>query len=159
MNENEIENSLAVKENEAVLDFSNIHQNAKTEVQTFSNIKDSKKLFNLSNNVDYKLNDCVGEKIRVKEVLIRKYFKKLDTPEFDEETGEITKEYELKVSCVLIDDNGKSYATGSKTFTFSMLAYLGDFGGAIELDNGVDIEITKVTVSSSNNKALGFKLL
>lgn len=157
--ENEIENSLAVKENESILDFGSIHQNAKTEVQTFSNIKDSKKLFNLSNNVDFKLNDCVGERIRVKEVLIRKYYKKLDVPEVNEETGEIEKEFELKVSCVLVDDNGKSYATGSKTFTFSMLSYLGDFGGAIELENGVDIEITKVTVSGSNNKALGFKIL
>ena len=153
-------NELAVVQNESsIMDFTQIHKNSNAEVQTFSNIKDKKKLFNLESHVDQMLNDCVGEMIRVKEVLIRKYYKPLKEPVVDEETGEIIKDTELKTSCVLIDDNGTSYATGSKTFIFNMLKLLGDYEGYTELDNGIEIRIIKVPVANSGNKALSFELV
>lgn len=157
--EEEQKSMITKEENSQILDFTQIHRASNTEVQTFSNIKDKKKLFNLESHVDSMLNDCVGELIRVKEVLIRKYYKPLETPIYDEETGEIVKDTELKTSCVLIDDNNKSYATGSKTFIFNMLKLLGDYEGYTMLDEGIEIRVIKVPVANSGNKALSFELV
>ncbi len=159
MENEEVIKSLAVNEDTKILDFANSRKNSDVEVTTFSNIKDKKKLFNLQSHVDTMINDCVGESMRVKEVLIRKFEKPLKEPVVDEETGEILKDKEINYSCVLIDDNGKSYATGSKTFIINLLTYLGDFEGSKDLENGIDIKIIKVSVPNSPNKALGFELI
>ncbi len=159
MENEEVVKSLAANEETSILDFSNTRRNSDVEVTTFSNIKDKKKLFNLQSHVDTMVNDCVGECLRVKEVLIRKFEKPLKEPVIDEETGEILKDKEINYSCVLIDDTGKSYATGSKTFIINLLTYLGDFEGSKELDKGIDIKIVKVSVPNSPNKALGFELI
>lgn len=159
MENEEVVKSLAVNEETSILDFSNTRRNSDVEVTTFSNIKDKKKLFNLQSHVDTMVNDCVGESLRVKEVLIRKFEKPLKEPVIDEETGEILKDKEVNYSCVLIDDAGKSYATGSKTFIINLLSYLGDFEGSKELENGIDIKVVKVSVPNSPNKALGFELI
>lgn len=155
--ENEEMKELAVVEEGNVLDLNAFRKASNVEVGTFSNVTDSKELFNLSNNVDFKLNDCVGEKIRFKKVLIRRFEKPLPEPVVNEETGEI-KDSELSISCVIVDENGKSYATGSKTFTFRLINYLVDYDGAKNLDNGIEIEIVKVP-TPTGNKALSFKLL
>lgn len=151
--------SLAKFEEKGVLDFSEFRGNSSTQVGTFSNIKDSKKLFNLETHVDQKLNDCVGESIRVKEVLIKRYVKPMKEPVVDEETGEILKDTETKISCIIIDDTGKSYATGSKTFAFNMIKLLGDYEGEALLEEGIDIRVIKVPVANSTNKALSFELI
>lgn len=149
---------LAVVDTE-VQGLSNFRRNGNVEVGTFTNISDSKELFNLQSHVDFILNDCVGEKIRVKKALIRTFDKPLKEPIVDEATGEVIKSVERSVSCVLVDEAGKSYATGSKTFTYNLMNYLGDFGGAKELEgNGIEIEIIKVPMPSGN-KALSFKLI
>ena len=70
--ENNEQMSMTVRESN-VLDFKDFRNSSNVSVGTFSNIKDSKKLFNLETHVDFKLNDCEGETIRVKEVLIKKY--------------------------------------------------------------------------------------
>lgn len=154
--ENEVKNLAVVEESKGILDF---NYSGNTNVETYSNIKDKKKLFNLEDKVDVMLNDIVGESIRVKEVLLRKYRKPLEQPIIDEETGEIIKDSELKISLVLIDDKGKSYATGSKTFAFKMQKLLGDYGGAEDLEKGIDIKIIKVPAGKGGNKALSFELL
>lgn len=151
-------NELVVKESAGILDFSS-QSTSNVDVETHSSIKDPKVLFNLETNVDVMLNDIVGESIKVKDVLIRKYYKPLDEPIINAETGEIEKDRELKVSCVLIDEAGKSYATGSKTFTFDMMRFLGQYGGASMLEQGVDIKIIKKAVGEKGNKALSFELL
>lgn len=154
-------NELQVAENvnNGILDFGNYGNQSNVNVETFSNIKDKKVLFNLESHVDQMLNDCVGEAIRVKKVLIRKFYKPLKEPIVDEETGEILKDTELKVSCIIIDEQGKSYATGSKTFTFDMMKLLGQYGGAEDLEAGIDIKVVKVAVGEKGNKALSFELL
>lgn len=157
--ENEEVKDLAVQDENQVHGLSGFRRSSNVDVGTFTNVEDPKEVFNLSNNVDFKLNDCVGEKIRVKKVLIRKFVKPLDEPIINEETGEIIKDTEMKISCVLVDDNGKSYATGSKTFTFKLVNYLVDCGGSRDLENGgVELEIVKVN-TPTGNKALGFKVL
>ncbi len=149
---------LMINESKGIRSFEDYNSNSNTNVETLSNIKDSKKIFNLGVSVDCKINDCIGEKIRVKEVLIRRYTKPLAEAIVNEETGEV-KDYETSVSCVLVDDNGKSYATGSKTFTYNLINYLTTCGGASILETaGIEIQIINVT-TPNGNKALSFKLL
>lgn len=156
---NENKELVVKEENNQIMDFSSIGKNSNTKVETFSNIKDSKKLFNLGRHVDSMLNDCVGETIKVKEVLIKRYQKPLDNPIIDEVTGEIVKDYETSVSCILIDQTGKSYATGSKTFTYDLMRYLGENNGEASLEEGIDIKIIKINIGDKGNKALTFELV
>ena len=148
---------LAVVDN--VKDLSSFRKGGNVAVGTFTNVEDRKELFNLQSHVDYILNECVGEKLRIKKVLIRTFDKPMKEPVVDEETGEVLKEIERSVSCVLINEAGKSYATGSKTFTYNLMNYLADFDGAKDLEGeGISIEIIKVP-TPSGNKALSFKLV
>lgn len=153
-----MENEL-IQVEENVKDLSSFRKNGNVNVGTFTNVEDKKELFNFQSYVDFILNDCVGEKIRIKKVLVRTFDKPMKEPIVDEETGEVLKEIERSVSCVLIDDSGKSYATGSKTFTYNLMNYLSDFDGASELETtGINIEIIKVP-TPTGNKALSFKLI
>ena len=68
---NEEVKEMTVQENYSISDFGGIGRNTNTKTEVFTNIKDSKKIFNLENKVDELLNDCVDELIRVKEVLIK----------------------------------------------------------------------------------------
>ena len=160
----ENKNELVVKEdNYSLSDFSNLGGNTNTKTEVFTNIKDEKKLFNVENNVNYLLNDCEGETIRVKEILIKRYDKPLKEPIVDEETGEILKTSEITMSCVLIDDNNLSYATGSKTFTIQLMRYLqmrSRMKKDTEADNEIiEMKIIKKRVGEKGNKALSFELV
>lgn len=135
--------------------FGALGRRSETKSDIFTNITDQKKIFNLDSKVDNLLNDCEGELIRVKEVLIKRYEKPMKEPVIDEETGEIIKDKEISMACILIDDNNKSYATGSKIFTIQMMRYIEMFGIT---DEGFEIKIVK-TKQDSGNKALGFELV
>lgn len=141
-----------------VMSFEEMKSNSSTECQIYTNIQDRKKLFNLENKVDNLLNDCEGEMIRVKGILIKIYRKPLKNPEIDEETGEILKDTEVTMSCILVDDNGKSYATGSKMFAIQLMRYIQNWG-MDEFNEGLEIKIVKNKMSNSNNKSLGFELV
>ena len=135
--------------------FGALGKRTETKCNIYTNITDQKKIFNLDSKVDNLLNDCEGELIRVKEVLIKRYEKPMKEPIIDEETGEILKDKEITMACILIDDNEKSYATGSKVFTIQMMRYLDMFG----LNNeGFEIKIVK-NKTEKGNKALGFELV
>ena len=135
--------------------FGALGKRTETKCNIYTNIIDQKKIFNLDSKVDNLLNDCEGELIRVKEVLIKRYEKPMKEPIIDEETGEILKDKEITMACILIDDNEKSYATGSKVFTIQMMRYLDMFG----LNNeGFEIKIVK-NKTEKGNKALGFELV
>ena len=135
--------------------FGALGKRTETKCNIYTNIIDQKKIFNLDSKVDNLLNDCEGELIRVKEVLIKRYEKPMKEPVIDDETGEILKDKEITMSCILIDDNEKSYATGSKVFTIQMMRYLDMFG----LNNeGFEIKIVK-NKTEKGNKALGFELV
>lgn len=158
MNEDEEMIESELKEEVAmttVKDLSGLSKSTNTKAEVFTNITDNKKIFNLETKVDTLLNDCEGELIRIKEVLIKKYEKPLKEPIIDEETGEILKEKEYSMCCILIDTEGKSYATGSKVFTIQMMRYIQMFG----LNEPVEIRIIKKDVKDSKNKALGFELV
>lgn len=138
-----------------VQDFGAMSKKSNTKADIFTNITDQKKIFNLDSKVDTLLNDCEGEVIRVKEVLVKRYQKPMKEPIVDEETGEVLKDTETTMACILIDDKNKSYATGSKIFTIQMMRYIQMFGITEE---GFDIKIVK-TKQTSGNKALGFELV
>lgn len=135
-------------------EMENVSSRSKTNV--FTTITDNKTIFNLENTCDYKLNDCKGEVIRVTDVLI----KVIETPktEVNEETGEVVDTTDYKKVCILIDDEGKSYVTGSKMFTNQMIRYINMFG-IEDIEEGLEIRIVERAVKNSANKALGFELV
>lgn len=142
-----------------ILSFADLKEKSDTKMTMVTTITDKKKLFNLENAVDNLINDCVGEKIRVKDVIIKEYIKPLKEPVVDEQTGEIIRDIEKKMSCVLVDDNGVSYATGSKTFILQLQRFFTNYGTEELQKDGLEIEIIKKNISGSNNKALSFKLV
>lgn len=160
--ENEIiegNNQMVVAEETAktgIMSFEDLKSTRQTQMEMITNIDDKKELYNIDNSTpDAMLNDCEGEKIRVKKVLIKRYEKPMKEPVIDEETGEILKDKETSMSIVLIDDNGKTYATGSKTFGWQLIRFMCDYKP--DLSEGLEIEITKKKMNEG--KALGFKLL
>lgn len=141
-----------------VQDFGSLQTQTDTTADIFTNIKDKKQIFNLNSNVDFLLNDCVGEKIRVKDVLIKRYLKPLKEPVVDDVTGEIIKDHEMTMSVVLVDTEGKSYATGSKVFGIQIMQYLQMFATRQGFEP-FEIMIIKKAIKGSSNKALGFELV
>lgn len=151
------------KENEVketglmIKNFNELENVGRSKTDVFTTITDSKLLFNLDNHCDYKLNDCKGEVIRVKDILIKVISTPLDEPEVDE-NGNVTKDKEIKKVCILIDDTGKSYVTGSKMFTNQMMRYIG-YNGIQSIQEGLEIKIIERDVKGTSNKALGFDLV
>lgn len=131
---------------------------SRSKTNVFTTITDSKTIFNLENTCDYKVNDCKGEVIRVKDVLIKVIETPMAEPEINEETGEVVRDTEYKKVCILIDDEGKSYVTGSKMFTNQMIRYINMFG-IQDIEEGLEIRIVERAVKNSANKALGFELV
>ena len=152
MEENVKETGLMIK------DFGEMEAtSSRSKTNVFTTITDSKVIFNLENTCDYKINDCKGEVIRVKDVLIKVIETPLAEPEVNEETGEI-KDKEYKKVCILIDDQGKTYVTGSKMFTNQMMRYINMFG-VTPIEEGLEIRIVERAIKNSSNKSLGFELV
>ena len=141
-----------------IKDFSEMENaGSRSNTDVFTTITDGKVLFNLDNHCDYKLNDCKGETIRVTDVLIKVISTPLEEPELDD-NGNVVKDKEIKKVCILIDDEGKSYVTGSKMFTNQMIRYIG-YAGIQSIEEGLLIKIIEKDVKGTNNKALGFDLV
>lgn len=160
---NEERESIEMEEKEVketglmIKNFNELENVGRSKTDVFTTITDSKLLFNLDNHCDYKLNDCKGEVIRVKDILIKVISTPLDEPEVDE-NGNVTKDKEIKKVCILIDDTGKSYVTGSKMFTNQMMRYIG-YNGIQSIQEGLEIKIIERDVKGTSNKALGFDLV
>lgn len=157
-----MENEEMIKENESqeliVKDFSEIGSKRKSKQEIFTNIEDKKTIFNLDTNIDYRINDCKGEVLRVKQIMIKRFMKELEEPIVNPVTGEI-KDKEIKIVTILIDDNNKSYVTGSKQFGLQFMRYIEMFGLEDIENEGLEIRIIEKQVSNSNNKALGFEII
>lgn len=158
MEENEVvpmENEVKEETGLVIQGFGNMARKSATKADIFTNITDQKKIFNLDSKVDNLLNDYEGSIIEVKEVLVKRYEKPMKEPIVDEETGEVIKDKEVSMACILIDKNDISYATGSKVFTIQMMRYLEMFGIN---EDGFLIKIVK-NKQASGNKSLGFELV
>lgn len=155
------EENLETQENAITFrEFNSVARRSTTQAEKFTTIdlSDVKTLYNLENaECDYKINDCVDQNIRVKDVLIKNYYKPLEEPVVDED-GEILKEFEISRVCILIDDAGKTYVTASKMFTLQMMRFIADFG-VDTIKAGLDIKIVKKKIKNSNNASLGFELI
>lgn len=152
-----------MEENQSMISVNDINalkKEGKTRQEIFTTIEDEKTLLNLENVVDFKLNDCKGEKIIVKDVLVKKLTKKLDEAEVDE-NGEVVKEYSHKFITILVDDEGNSYVTGSASFTISLMNVLQKLQDVKQLmENGEFIlEICEKQAKNSQFKSLSFKLI
>ena len=163
MENEEIKNeSLMVNERKnEIKSFSESINSSNVDITTITTIVDKKQLYNLTNGEDCaKLNDCVGEKLTIKDIVIRFYDKELEEVQVNEETGEI-KEFERKVSCIVVDETGKAYATGSKSFAYQLKNFIeGGYITEQEIkENGLQIEIIKKQGQNTQNKVLGFKVL
>lgn len=154
------ETAIAVNDesNYQVMDFGGIGKNSNTKTEVYTNITDEKKIFNLENKVDFMLNDCENELIRVKDILIKRFEKPLKDPVIDEETGEVLKDKEFSMSCVLVDNLGKSYATGSKSFIIQLMRYLQMQSRMQVKPDMFEIKIIKKKINTGN-KVLSFELV
>lgn len=160
MEEKEVQDVLVVaNENYSIKGFEGRKTNSNTITEVRTNITDPKQLFNLENNVDYMLNDCEGQTIRVSKVLIKIFEKPMKEPIIDEETGEVLKDKEYSMSCVIVDEDGKSYATGSKTFTIALNKYMSMQANLGIKEETFDIKVIKKKVGEKGNKALSFELV
>jgi len=157
--ENENKELMTKEDNYSILGFEDLGRNTTTKTEVITNITDEKKIFNLENKVDEMINDCEGELIRVKEVLIKRYEKPMKEPIVDEETGVIIKDKEFTMSCVIVDDNNKSYATGSKTFTIQLMKLLQMRSRLNKGNEPFEIKIIKKKIPNSGNKVLSFELV
>lgn len=141
-----------------VISFSQNRAKSTTKKEVITNITDKKKIFNLGRKIDKLLNECEGQELTIKEVLIKRFEKPMRAPILDEETGEVIKDTETSMSCVIVDENGTSYATGSKVFTIDLMNCIEEFGEET-LKEGLKIKILKQERGDSKNKSLTFELL
>lgn len=148
------------KQEMVVRGFESLEQSAKSTRKYYTTIdlSEQKKLYNLDNaECDFLLNDCEGQSIRVVDVLIKEFTHELDEPKVNEETGEI-QEFETNKACILVDEAGQTYATGSKMFTNQMKRFIALYG-VETIKNGLEIKIVKKKIKDSGNKALAFELI
>lgn len=110
---------------------------------------EKKALYNASESCDELLNNVVGQKIKVKDVLIQEF------PRKDKETGEpISNGHRT----ILFDAEGKTYVTASNYFYVSLIKMMATFGDPTTWEEPVEIEITKRPTKGGNN-CLSFKLV
>ena len=148
------------KEEMVVSGFGTLANASKTKKKTYTtlDITDVKTLYNLDNkDCDFKINDCVGQSIRVVDVVIKEFERELEVPIVDDK-GEVVQDKERKMVTILIDDQNQSYVTASKMFTLQMKRFIETFGVNV-IKNGLEIKIVNKKVKDSNNKSLGFELI
>lgn len=146
-----------VKNEMVVSSINDISSLTRSNARVFTTINDEKLLFNLNNNCDNRINDCVGETIKVKGVYIKVIESPLAEPKVLED-GTL-QETEYKKITILVDDENKSYVTASKMFANQFIQYLQMCGTDTIVNNGLDIRIIKKNVRNSSNQALGFELV
>lgn len=143
-----------------VASFGSLANTSKTKKRTYTTIdlNDVKTLYNLDNkDCDYKINDCVGQSLRIVDVVIKEFERELDEPIVDN-NGEVVQDKERKMVTILLDEKGESYVTASKMFSLQMKRFIEQFG-AQSIKNGLEIKIVNKKVPNSNNKSLGFELI
>jgi len=149
--------TVSESQNNEITSLSSLN-NMRNKPEQITNITDKKMLFNLGRKVDKMLNDCEGQIITIDKVLVKKYQKQIDEPVVNEITGEIISDTTTKtsMSVVIVDENGTSYATGSKSFGYSLLDAIFNFGDDIK---GLKIKVIKTYRKGNNNKSLDFELV
>lgn len=158
--ENEEVKEKEEKQEMVVASFGSLANSSKTRKRTYTTIdlNDVKTLYNLDNkDCDFKINDCVGQDLRIVDVVIKEFERDLEEPIVDEQ-GEVVQDKERKMVTILLDEQGQTYVTASKIFTLQMKRFIETFG-VETIKNGLEIKIVNKKVPNSNNKSLGFELI
>lgn len=109
-------------------------------------IEEKKKLYNAIQQCDVRLNDIVGQKIKVKDFLIREYEKK----DLDENGN-----HRIGHTTILFDEQGKTYVTASNYFFNAFVQVLSTVGN---LETPIEIKIVKKP-TKSGTESLGLQWL
>lgn len=110
------------------------------------NIEEKKKLFNCINSPDYKISDCVGETIKVTNYVAHSVI-------INSDRGEDTEATRL----VLIDEEGKTYATVSTGIIQALSKIFSIFGTPSEWDEPMSLKV--VEKKSSKFKFITFEIV
>ena len=93
-----------------------------------------KMLFKISESADGRVSDNLNKTIMLKDLFLQRYKK------VNEETGEL----EVKTRTILIDKDGKSYASASRGLYNSILRFMSIMGKPDEWESPIAIEIQEV---------------
>lgn len=125
-------NNLMVKEKEE-----NLLENTKSLsvcTKNIDSVEAGKEVYNALEKCDTLLSDCVGKKIKIKDIYIEKR-------DIVEETGEIKDKYRT----ILFDVDGKTYATGSYGIYNAIVKMCRIFGNPT-WEEGIEVEVAKKPV-------------
>ena len=110
--------------------------------------KEKKKLFNALENCDLLLNDCVGQKIKMKDLYIEAYENE------DEESGEVKTKYRT----IIFDVDGQTYATGSYGIYNILNKIVAIYGLPSNWAEPVEVEVVKKP-TRDGKQSLSLKLV
>lgn len=114
--------------------------------KTTETVEDRKELFNALEKCDMLLNDCINQKIDIKDFYIEEY-------EGVKDTGEPT----VKYRTIIFDKEGKTYATGSYGIYNSIKKLIMVYGYPTYTDE-VKVEVIKKP-TKSGKQSLALKLI
>ncbi|MEE3344885.1 MAG: hypothetical protein VZS44_12380 [Bacilli bacterium] len=109
---------------------------------------EKKKLFNALENCDLLLNDCVGQKIKMKDLYIEAYENE------DEDSGEVKTKYRT----IIFDADGQTYATGSYGIYNILNKIVAIYGLPSNWAEPVEVEVIK-KATRDGKQSLSLKLV
>ena len=147
---NQDENKIIVPNNN---DLTLVDEMTKSSKQTYSSIKGStleekKQLFNAMSKCDYRVVDKLGETILLKDLIIQKYDK------VNEETGVL----ESKKRIILVDNEGKTYASASNGLFNSISRLFGILGTPDTWSEPIPIQVIE-TETKNKQKTYEIKTI
>ena len=96
-------------------------------------LEDKKKLFNALENCDLLLNNCVGQKIKMKDIYVEQYLAK----ESEEDEGK------LKYRTIIFADDGKTYVSTSYGIYNVLNKIFGIYGLPDTWTDPIEVEVSK----------------
>lgn len=111
--------------------------------------EDRKKLYNLLGNCDFRLSDKLDTEIYLTNVLVQKF------TNVDDETGAVEEKYRV----ILVDKDGKTYASGSKGLYKSLGQLLAIMGEPNTWTEPLKIKVVQVDVKNGAGKTFIIKTI
>ena len=112
------------------------------------NIEEKKKLFNALENCDLLLNNCVGQKIVMKDIYVEQYIDKKD----DNEDGKV------KYRTIIFAEDGKTYVSTSYGIYNVLNKIFAIYGTPDKWEKGIEVEVAKRPVGNGK-EMLTLKLI
>lgn len=96
-------------------------------------IEDKKRLFNALENCDLLLNNCVGEKLTMKDIYVEQYIEKKDENE----------EGKIKYRTIIFAEDGKTYVSTSYGIYNVLNKIFGIYGTPDKWEKGIEVQVAK----------------